>query len=57
MGSVNAMFKRNGQLENEHLPDIFPKNDEIGNQISWGTLCGNSGVLREASFTGNVMKN
>ena len=25
VGSVDTMFKRNGQLENEHLLDIFPK--------------------------------
>ena len=25
MGSINAMFKRKSQLENEHFLDIFPK--------------------------------
>ena len=29
MNSINAMFKRNGQLENEHLIDIFPTNGEV----------------------------
>ena len=58
MGSINAMFKRKSQLENEHFLDIFhQKNDEIGNQVSWGPLGRNSCALGEASLTRNVMEN